>query len=56
MKEHSDSKRKYTEVDFIEFLVDTFVVFAGNVFQEIIGIPLGTNRAHLLAGIFPYSY
>ena len=43
VKEHSDSKSKYTEEDIIkmlEFLVDKiFVVFAGNVFQQIIGIP-----------------
>ena len=37
MKEHSDSKRTYTEDDnikMLEFLVDNiFVVFAGKVFQ-----------------------
>ena len=59
VKEHSDSKNKYTEDDIInmlEFLVDTiFVVFGGNVFQQIVGIPMGTNRAHLLADIFLYS-
>ena len=53
MKEHSDSKSKYTEEDVIkmlEFLVDNiFVVFAGKVFQQIIGIPMGTNCAPLLA-------
>ena len=42
MKEHSNSKRKYTEEDIIkmlEFLVDNFfVVFAGKVFQQTIGI------------------
>ena len=46
MKEHSDSKNKYTEEDIVkmlEFLVDNiFVVFAGKVFQQIIGIPMGT--------------
>ena len=60
MKEHSDSKNKYTEEDIIkmlEFLVDNiFVVFAGKVFQQIIGIPMGTNCAPLLADIFLYSY
>ena len=41
----------------LEFLVDNiFVVFAGKVFQQIIGIPMGTNRAPLLADIFLYSY
>ena len=60
MKEHSDAKNKYTEEDIIkmlEFLVDNiFVVFAGKVFQQIVGIPLGTNCAPLLADIFLYSY
>ena len=58
--EHSDSKSKYTEEDIIrmlEFLVDNiFVVFAGKVFQQIIGIPLGTNCKPILADIFLYSY
>ena len=53
VKEHSDSKNKYTEEDIIkmlEFLVDNiFVVFAGKVFQQIVGIPMGTNCAPLLA-------
>ena len=60
VKEHSHSKNKYTEEDIIkmlEFLVDNiFVVFAGKVFQQIIGIPMGTNCAPLLADIFLYSY
>ena len=60
VKEHSDSKSKYTEDDIIkmlEFLVDNiFVVFAGKVFQQTVGIPMGTNCAPLLADIFLYSY
>ena len=41
----------------LEFLVDNiFVVFAGKVFQQIIGIPMGTNCAPLLTDIFLYSY
>ena len=59
-KEHSDSKSKYSEDDIIkilEFLVDNiFVVFAGKVFQQTVGIPMGTNCAPLLADIFMYSY
>ena len=31
-------------------------VFAGKVFQQIVGIPMGSNCAPLLAGIFLYSY
>ena len=50
----------YTEEDTIkmlEFLVDNiFVVFVGKVFQQIIGIPMGTNCALFLADIFLYSY
>ena len=60
VKEHSDSKNKYTEDDIInmlEFLVDNmFVVFGGKVFQQIVGIPMGANCAPLLADIFLYSY
>ena len=41
----------------LEFLVDNiFVVFGGKVFQQIVGIPMGTNYAHILADIFLYSY
>ena len=41
----------------VNVLVDNiFVVFAGNVFQQIIGFPMGTNCAPLLADIFLYSY
>ena len=60
VKQHSDSKNKYTEDDIInmlEFLVDNIlVVFGRKVFQQIVGIPMGTNCAPLLADIFLYSY
>ena len=60
VKEHFASKIKNNEEDIIkmlEFQVDNiFVVFAGKVFQQIIGIPMGTNRAPLLADIFLYLY
>ena len=37
----------------LELLVgNIFVVFAGKVFQQIVGIPMGTNCAPLLADIF----
>ena len=40
-----------------EFLVDNiFVVFAGKVFQQIVGFPMGTNCAPLQADIFLFSY
>ena len=48
VKDHSDSKHKYTEndiVNMLEFLVDNiFVVFGGKVFQQIVGIPMGTKE------------
>ena len=60
VKEHSDSKNKFSEDDIIkmlEFLVDDiFVVFAGKVFQQTVGIPIGTNCAPLLVDISLYSY
>ena len=41
----------------LEFLVDNiFVVFAGKVFEQKVGIPMGTNGAPLLADTFLYSY
>ena len=41
----------------LEFLVDNnFVIFGGKVFQQIVGIPMGTNCAPLLADIFLFSY
>ena len=60
IRENSDSKSKYTKEDIIrmlEFLVDNFfVVFVGMVFQQKIGIPMGTNCAPLLADIFLNSH
>ena len=60
VKEHSDSKKKYSEGDIIkmlEFLVDNiFVVFAGKVIQQTVGIPMGAKCAPLLTDIFLYSY
>ena len=60
VKQHSDSKNKYSEDDIIkmlEFLVDNMlVVFAGKVFQQIVGISMGTNCPPLLADIFLCTY
>ena len=40
-----------------EFLGDNiFVVFWGKVFQQVVGIPMDTDCAPLLADIFLYSY
>ena len=44
-------------VSLIEFLVDNiYVRFGGLLFRQMVGIPMGTNCAPLLADLFPYSY
>ncbi len=41
----------------VDFLVDNiFVKFGGCLFRQVIGIPMGTNCAPLLADLFLYSY
>jgi hypothetical protein len=41
----------------LEFLIDNiFVSFGGILFQQVVGIPMGTNCAPLLADLFLYSY
>jgi hypothetical protein len=41
----------------LEFLIDNiFVIFGERVFQQTVGIPMGTNYAPLLADLFLYSY
>ena len=43
--------------EMIEFLIDNiFVQFGGHLFCQVIGIPMGTNCAPLLADLFLYSY
>ena len=40
-----------------EFLIDNICVsFGGTLFQQVVGIPMGTNCAPLLADLFLYSY
>ena len=40
-----------------EFLVDNiYVRFGGQLFRQMVGIPMGTNHAPLLADLFLYSY
>jgi hypothetical protein len=49
-----ETSNKYSEADIcymIGFLVDTIHV----VFQQSVGIPMGTNCAPLLADLFSYS-
>ena len=44
-------------ISMLEFLIDNiFVSFAGILFQQVVGIPMGTNCAPLLADLFLYSY
>ena len=46
VKKHSDSTKKFSEIDIInmlEFLIDIFVIFGGLVFQQTVGIPMGTH-------------
>ena len=41
----------------LEYLIDTiFVEFGGRIFQQTIGIPMGSNCAPLLPDLFLYSY
>ena len=44
-------------ISMLEFLIDNMCVsFGGILFQQIVGIPMGTNCAPLLADLFLYSY
>ena len=60
VRDDSKSKEKYTEEDVIkmlQFLIDNiFVQFGGRMFQQTVGIPMGTNCAPLLADLFLYSF
>ena len=60
VKTHSDARRKFTEDDVVrmlDFLIDNiYVECGGHIFQQVIGIPMGTNCAPLLADLFLYSY
>ena len=43
-------------ISMLEFLIDNiFVSFAGALFQQVVGIPMGTNCAPLLSNLFLYS-
>ena len=56
----SNGDNKYTANDICkmtEYLVDNiFVRFGGQLFRQMVGIPMGTNCARLLADLFLYSY
>jgi hypothetical protein len=41
----------------LEFLIDNILVsFVGILLQQVVGIPMGTSCAPLLADLFLYSY
>ena len=43
-------------ISLLEFLIgNIFVSFGGILFQQVVGIPMGTNCAPLLADLFLYS-
>ena len=56
VKNTSNANNKYTEDDIVrmlDFLIDnTFVECEGVIMQQVIGIPMGTNVAPLLADLF----
>ena len=60
VKHHSDSTKKFSETDIFnifEILIDNiFVMFGGRIFQQTVGIPMGTKCAPLLVDLFLYSY
>ena len=44
-------------ISMLDFLIDNICVsFGGILFQQVVGIPMGTNCAPLLADLFLYSY
>ena len=44
-------------ISMLKFLIDSmFVSFGGTLFQQVVGILMGTNCAPLLADLFLYSY
>ena len=40
----------------VTIIVTTICCFGGTLFQQVVGIPMGTNCAPLLADLFLYSY
>ena len=58
LKERSDWNSKYNEEDIIKILEfdNVFVIVTGQVFNQEVCIPMGTNCALFLADIFLYLY
>jgi hypothetical protein len=59
-KDQYDSANKFSENDIINmlvFLIDNIIaIFGERIFQQTVGIPIGTNCAPHLADLFLYSY
>ena len=57
-KHQSDSSKKFSEtenINMLEFLIDSIsVIFGERVFQQTVGISMGTNCALLVADLFLY--
>ena len=54
-KKHPISIKKFSETNIVFAIDNIFIMFIGHVFQQTVGIPMGTNCAHLLAELFLYS-
>jgi hypothetical protein len=47
---------KLISSNFSRFWLTTYAMFGGRIFQQTVGIPMGTNCAFLLADLFLHSY
>ena len=60
VKHHSDSTKKFSETLYLQhapvFDWQHICYVWWTIFQHSVGIPMGTNCAHLLADLFFYSY
>jgi hypothetical protein len=60
VKQHSDSTKKGSETEIInmlKFVIDNISgKFDGSIFQQTVGIHMGTNFASLLVDLLLYSY
>ena len=60
-QKHSDSTKWFSETCIINMLhffllTNMFVMLGGRVFQQRVGMPMGTNCAPLISDLFLYSY
>jgi len=60
VKNHSKANNKYKQdeiIQMLDFLIDNILaLFGGRVFQQTIGIPMGTICAPLFANLFLHAY